>query len=99
MRVARIFLIVLLLLFLGLILASSVRQTYAMESPNYHLDWMVPLSGGGGVSESANYAVHMTVGQTAVGSAEGTEYRANLGYWFGVLREWWTYVHLPIILR
>ena len=41
----------------------------------------------------------MTVGQTAVGSAEGTEYRANLGYWFGVLREWWTYIHLPIILR
>ena len=46
MRVARIFLIVLLLLLLGLILASSVSQTYAMESPNYHLDWMVPLSGG-----------------------------------------------------
>lgn len=99
MRVMRVFLIVLLLLLLGLMLASSITQTYAMESPNFRLDWLVPLSGGGGASESANYAVHMTVGQTAVGSAEGTAFRANMGYWFGVLRDWWTSIHLPIILR
>lgn len=99
MRVARIIFIAVLILLLGMILASSVTQTYAMESPNYQLNWLVPLSGGGGASQSANYAVHLTYGQTSIGAGESASYQANLGYWFGVLRDWWMNVHLPIVIR
>jgi hypothetical protein len=65
----------------GLLLASSAL---AMSSTNYRLDWFTPLnSGGGGAVGSAGYAVNLTVGQTAVGSASSSSYQACFGYWCG----------------
>jgi hypothetical protein len=70
----------------------------AMSSTNYRLDWIVPLtSGGGGHSSSAHYAVDLTIGQTAVGTSSSTHYNAALGYWYGIVQQFRLY--LPLILR
>jgi hypothetical protein len=58
-------------------------NTVAMWSANYRLDWFTPLTGGGGPTESANYAVNLTVGQTAIGVSSSSSYQACLGYWCG----------------
>jgi hypothetical protein len=56
-----------------------------MSSPNYRLDWFVPLSGGGGGrSSSTSYTVDFTVGQIAAGPSSSTGYEVGLGYWYGV---------------
>jgi hypothetical protein len=78
-----------------LLLASSAL---AMSSTNYRLDWFTPLTGGGGgPAGSANYAVNLTVGQTAISSASSASYQACLGYWCGVGRPW--RVYLPLVLK
>ena len=70
----------------------------AMRSTNYWLDWFTPLtSGGGGPAGSASYAVNLTVGQTAIGSASSSSYQACLGYWCGAVGQW--RVYLPLVLR
>ena len=79
----------------GLLLAGSAL---AMSSANYRLDWFTPLtSGGGGPAESASYAVNLTVGQTAIGSASSASYRVCLGYWCGAMGQW--RVYLPLITK
>ena len=79
----------------GLLFASSAL---AMSSANYRLDWFTPLtSGGGGPAGSASYAVNLTVGQTAIGSASSASYRVCLGYWCGAEGQW--RVYLPLVLR
>ena len=82
-----------------LALASGAQ---AMSSENYALDWMVLLDGGGGAAASANYAAHLTFGQTAPGAASSSGYGAGLGYWFGMVQETvveYLRLHLPLILR
>jgi hypothetical protein len=68
----------------------------AMNSTNYKLDWMVPLSGGGGHASSTNYAIDLTVGQTAVGNASSTNYGAGLGFWTAV---WKWIINLPLLFK
>jgi hypothetical protein len=77
-----------------LLLASGVL---ALFSDNYRLDWYTPLTGGGGgPASSTNYAVNLTVGQTAIGVASGSSYQACLGFWCGGP----SYrVYLPLVLR
>jgi len=80
---------------LGSLLLSGVAL--AMSSTNYRLDWFVPLtSGGGGRATSTNYAVNLTVGQSAIGASSSTNYRACLGYWYGITEY---RVFLPLVLR
>lgn len=70
----------------------------AMESTNYKLPWFMPLtSGGGGETSSTNYAVNLTVGQSAIGAATSTNYAACLGYWCDGEVE--HTVFLPLVLR
>ena len=79
----------------GLLFAGSVL---AMSSANYRLDWFTPLTGGGGgAAGSASYAVNLTVGQTAIGSASSSSYQACLGYWCGAVGQW--RVYLPLITK
>ena len=79
------------------LLASSVLSL-AMSSANYRLEWFTPLtSGGGGASTSGNYAVNLTVGQSATGTSSSTMYGGCLGYWCGVAV--WYRVYLPLVLR
>jgi hypothetical protein len=83
------------LLLVLLLLASSVQ---AMSSANYKLEWFTPLTGaGGGPASSTHYAVNLTIGQTAVGRSESTNYHVGLGYWAGLLRGGWIYV--PLAMR
>ncbi len=80
---------------LGSLLLSGVAL--AMSSANYRLDWLVPLTGGGGgPAGSANYAVNLTVGQSAIGAAQSTNYKGCLGYWCGIAQY---RVYLPLVLR
>ena len=87
--------LILLTLAALLLLAGSAL---AMSSANYRLDWFIPLtSGGGGAAGSAGHVVNLTVGQTAIGSASSSSYRACLGYWCGVEGAW--RVYLPLITK
>lgn len=70
---------ILLTLVLSLLLVSTVL---AGSSANYALDWVIPLtSGGGGPAASSSYAVHYSVGQTYVGEMASTSYGIHLGFW------------------
>ncbi len=83
---------VLLALTTILLLAGSAL---AMSSANYRLDWFTPLTGGGGgPANSANYAVNLTVGQSAIGASSNIDYAAGLGYWYGI-REY--RIYLPLV--
>jgi hypothetical protein len=92
MKQKAIFLITLLLL---LVLVNGAQ---AMSSANYSLDWMVPLtSGGGGPAVSTNYVINYTIGQSAIGESQSTNYATNLGFWqtfVNLLNQW-----LPLVFK
>ena len=70
----------------------------AMSSTNYRLDWFTPLtSGGGGAASSPNYAVNLTIGQTAIGGSSSTSYSVGLGYWYGAEQQ--LRVYLPLVIK
>ncbi len=78
-----------------LLLAGSVL---AMSSTNYRLDWLTPMTGGGGApASSASYAVNFTVGQTAIGASSSANYGAGLGYWYGAVAQF--RIFLPVVLK
>jgi hypothetical protein len=82
----------------ALCLCLLAASALAMSSANYRLDWFTPLtSGGGGAVGSAGYVANLTVGQTAIGSASSSSYRACLGYWCGAEESW--RVYLPLITK
>ncbi len=53
----------------------------AMSSSHYQVDWSTWATGSGGSMHSTHYAVQFTVGQTDVGPAHSSHYKACLGYW------------------
>ncbi len=74
-----------------------VHSAVAMSSANYRLDWFTALTGSGGSSSSAHYAVNLTVGQTVIGPSTSAGYHVGLGYWYGTGM---TYrIYLPVVLR
>jgi hypothetical protein len=86
---------ILLTLIVLLLLAGSAM---AMSSTNYRLDWFTPLtSGGGGAASSPNYAVNVTIGQSATGPSSSTNYQVGLGYWYGAVVGY--KIYLPLVLR
>jgi hypothetical protein len=88
-----------LLALAALLLLTGV--TLAMDSDRYRLDWFTPLTGaGGGAASSANYAVNLTVGQSAIGPSSSTNYGGYLGYWCEVSVAVAAYdLYLPLLLR
>ena len=87
--------ITVILVVVALLLLTS--GALAMDSTNYALNWFTPLtSGGGGPSSSANYAVNFTIGQTAIGASDSTNYAVGLGYWYG---SFGSRIYLPIVQR
>ena len=89
---------ILLILLLGLLLVNAVQ---AGSSASYALDWMIPLtSGGGGQAESANYAFNYSLGQTSIGSMASTGYGLKLGFWQEFIQSLANlFVWLPVILK
>lgn len=88
-----------ILLLLGLaaclVFATSVL---AGSSPNYRIDWMVPLSGaGGGPASSAHFMVNYTIGQSVVGPSVSENYTGTLGYWYQEVTDW--LIMLPALFR
>lgn len=69
----------------------------AMSSPSYRVDWMVPLSGGGGQAASANYKIGVTIGQAVSGGVAAGQPGACFGFWCGVMTELRQY--LPLVAR
>jgi hypothetical protein len=87
-----------ILLFLVVLLLLVAGSAEAMFSTNYRLDWFTPMTGsGGGPAGSANYAVNLTVGQTAIGASSSANYGAGLGYWYGAAAPYRSY--LPLVRR
>jgi len=85
--------IVLVSVLAALLLSSSALALSAA----YRLDWLVPLTGGGGgPASSTNYKVNLTVGQTAIGASSSTNYKASLGYWYGIPAY---HFYLPLVLK
>lgn len=82
-------------LFLALLCLPGVAR--AMSSPGYVLDWLVPLTGGGGPASSTQYTAQMTIGQSVIRPASSAHYEIGLGYWYGLLHDWLLY--LPLVLR
>jgi len=81
-----------------LLAASLALGAVAMTSSNYHLIWFTPGTGnGGGPIASSNYAVNFTVGQTAIGQMSSSNYKTDLGYWYGLLRIFRRY--LPVVME
>jgi hypothetical protein len=86
---------ILLILLLLLLLVSSVQ---AMNSANFAIDWMIPLtSGGGGAAASSNYAIQYSVGQVVVGESDSTNYASNMGFWQNFI----TYIRtwVPVVYK
>jgi len=76
-----------------------VGTVLGMSSDDYRLDWFTLLAGGGGgEASSANYAINLTIGQTAIGTFSSTNYGACLGYWCGATAAPYN-IYLPLVLR
>lgn len=84
-----------LALVICLVLTTGV---FAMSSTNYRIDWIVPLTGGGGAAESAHYATHLTIGQSVIGQGVSAGSQAGLGFWYGVPEASWE-LFLPLTIR
>jgi hypothetical protein len=86
--------IFLLLTTLLLLISGNVG---AMSSDNYRLDWSTQMTGGGGPTGSANYAVNLTVGQSVIGASSSASYASGLGYWYGAVTQY--RIYLPLLQR
>ncbi|MGB9593551.1 MAG: hypothetical protein ACPL7R_05390 [Anaerolineae bacterium] len=83
---------------MALVAVALALGAVAMTSSNYRLDWFTPgTSSGGGTSTSSNYVAHITVGQTAIGTMSSSNYKVNLGYWYGLVRIFWRF--LPAVME
>ena len=81
-----------------LILLLLAGDAGAMSSSNFKLDWLVPMTGGGGgPAGSPNYAANFTIGQTVVGASSSENYKVSLGYWPGATHQ--NIVFLPMVSR
>ncbi len=85
--------VTLLLLLLTTVVVQSVA---AMASPNYKLDWFLPLTGGGGAASSSHFAINYTVGQTVVGHSSSAHFTTGLGFWAGI---WSWFMRLPLLFK
>jgi hypothetical protein len=77
---------------------ALVGSALAMSSANYRIDWLIPLTGGGGRGSSAHYSTHLSFGQTAVGLSTSPGYQAGMGYWRGIAAGPWE-LFLPLTIR
>ena len=90
--------IIILVLAMAVLILLMSGDASAMFSDNYRLDWFTAMTGGGGGrAGSTNYAVNLTVGQSATGASSSANYEAGLGYWHGAVAQ--HHIYLPVIAR
>ena len=83
----------------SLVCLLAAGLVWARTSPGSDLSWHV-VAGGGRDMASADHAMRGTLGQFAIGPAEGTGYAVGSGYWYGVAPGLRRYVLcLPLVLR
>lgn len=64
------------------LLLLLTQMAGAMSSASYKLDWLLPLTGGGGgQASSANYAIYYSVGQTVADDSSSANYAVQMGFW------------------
>ena len=63
-------------------LAIVATSVLAQTSTNYDQTWHV-MAGGGAPASSASFAANGTMTQVAIGVSQGSNYRAESGYWHG----------------
>lgn len=84
------------------VLLLLVNGTQATSSSNYAIDWMIPLtSGGGGTATSTNYVIDYSIGQSVIGDSESASAHIKLGFWqdFGQSFIEYLYQWLPIVRK
>jgi hypothetical protein len=80
-----------------LLLVAAGTLVMAQSSARFDLSWHI-IGNGGGVSSSASYRVHGTIGQSVASqpTAGSASYRASSGYWFV---DTGMSVYLPALLK
>jgi hypothetical protein len=69
-----------------LVLLALSGVAWAQTSPGYDLRWHVLSAGGREGMSAGSYQVHGTLGQVAIGPAQGSAYHLCAGYWCGIGR-------------
>jgi hypothetical protein len=64
-------------------LAIVATSVLAQGSRHYDQSWHV-LAGAGAPASSESFAVNGTLTQTAIGTSDSNNYRAESGYWYGM---------------
>jgi ABC-type glycerol-3-phosphate transport system substrate-binding protein len=84
---------------LALVLLLTLVSSAAADSAN-RVTWYV-IASGGGRSNSPNYTLDGTVGQTAPGLAHSQNYRLGSGFWYvtGMPEVVERLVFLPTVLK
>lgn len=59
---------------------------WAQVSPHYDLRWHTLAAGGREGMSAGSYQVHGTLGQLAIGPAQGSAHSLGAGYWYGIGR-------------
>ncbi len=74
---------------------------WAQTSPSFDLHWHVMSGGGRDDMASTSFRLHGTLGQVAIGPAQGTTMDVGSGYWYGVRRAKTlvSKVYLPIVIK
>jgi hypothetical protein len=83
-----------LLLIGGLLVVSTA---WAMSSGSYRLDWLVPVSGGGGTASSETFRANLTIGQSFIGASVSPAFESVLGFW-GMEAQHWP-IYLPAVSK
>ena len=67
-----------------LVLLALSGAAWAQTSPGYNLRWHVVSAGGREGMSSSLHRVNGTLGQLAIGPAQGNAYQLCAGYWCGI---------------
>ncbi len=86
---------VLLPVLLLLIVLPVVARSQTAPSAAYDLSWYVIGGGGASFTTAGRYTLGATIGQSAVGTANGGSYTFSVGFWQSGLYD----VYLPLVLR
>jgi hypothetical protein len=88
---------IVVLLFCTVMLLGGAGLVLSQSSADFQLNWTA-VAGGGGDSQSADYRVEGTIGQSLAHSeSTGGNYRVEGGFWLPFALD--NQLYLPIVLR